>query len=76
MTKSDQKTTSYLSIFIRGALAGALLTALLPPKVERAVDATSFDTCSPSDFNWSTKESTSLDLPPNFIALEVMGLRL
>ena len=34
-------------------------------------DEVSAITFSPSDFNWSTKESTSLDLPPSFIALEL-----
>jgi hypothetical protein len=34
---------------------------------------TSTLTCWPSDFSWSTKESTSLDLPPNLIAFELIA---
>jgi hypothetical protein len=41
-----------------------LTTFLFDPDVSKT-------TFSPSDFNWSTKESTSFDLPPSFIALEL-----
>ncbi len=60
---------TYFSVLICGK-EGTLALGIPPPPM-LLLTVGSATTLSPSDFSWSTKESTSFDLPPNFIAFEL-----